>query len=618
MQNRSRHPGISAVGRLRPGTSLKEAQAELALVGRRLAAQYPDSNAGRTFVAEPLRADVGDVRATLWLLLGAVSLVLLVACANVGSLLLARAVSRQRELAMRVALGAGRGRIVRQCLTESAVLGLAGGALGVALAALAIRPFVALWPGTLPRVEDVRLDWRVLVFALLASLASGLAFGLAPALGAHVRALEQTLRVGARSVAGTTRRLHGSFVVSELSLAVVLLVAAATLGNTLLQLSSLNPGVDYRHVLVTRMALAPGVLAQPARIRPAWQDVLDHARRVPGVESVAMVDTVPMREGNNQIGYWTTPALPDPAEQPLTLATSVTPDFLKVMGIRLLRGRFFDDHDRQGAEPVAVIDEVLAQQAFGKEDAVGRRLFIPVSASPFQLSAAGSDPVRVVGVVAHVRYWGLASDDGAGVRAELYYPFAQVADPLLRRWSELMSIAVRTSVSPLTVAEPLRRVVRGATGGASGDQALYEVQTLEQLVSDSLARQRFLTLVFGIFAAAALLLACIGIYGVLAYLTRQRVPEIGVRMALGASPGGVMWMVLRQSLGMILAGVVTGMVGAVAASRLFEHLVDGMRPTGPTIFAVTIPVLVLAALLASLGPARRASHVDPIRALRQE
>ena len=618
MRNRSRHPGISAIGRLRPGASLQGAKAELALIGRHLAAQYPDSNAGRTFVAEPLRADVGDVRATLWLLLGAVGLVLLVACANVGSLLLARAVSRQRELAMRMALGAGRGRLLRQCLTESAVLGLAGGALGVALAAVAIRPFVALWPGTLPRVEEIQLDWRVLLFALVASLASGVAFGLAPALGAHARELEQALRSGARSVAGATRRLHGSFVVSELSLAVVLLVAAAMLGTTLLQLSSLDPGVNFRNVLVTRMALAPGVLAQPGQIRAAWEDVLDHARGVAGVESVAMVDTVPMREGNNQIGYWTTPALPEPAEQPLTLATSVTPDFLKVMGLRLLRGRFFDDHDRQGTEPVAVIDEVLAQQAFGKGDAIGRRLYIPVSASPFQLSTAGSDPVRVVGVVAHVRYWGLASDDGARVRAQLYYPFAQVADPLLRRWSELMSIAVRTRVSPRNVVEPLRRAVRGATGGASGDQALYEVRTLEQLVSESLARQRFLTLVFGIFAAAALLLACIGIYGVLAYLTRQRVPEIGVRMALGASPGGVMWMVLRQSLGMILAGVGIGTLGAIAAGQLLELLVDGMRPEGPAIFAITIPVLVIAALLASLGPARRASHVDPIRALRQE
>jgi ABC-type antimicrobial peptide transport system permease subunit len=224
----------------------------------------------------------------------------------------------------------------------------------------------------------------------------------------------------------------------------------------------------------------------------------------------------------------------------------------------------------------------------------------------------------VVGVVRHVRYWGLASDDQAQVRAQFYYPFAQVPDPLMRRWSELMSIAVRTSIPPLNVVEPLRRELRGATGGAPGDQALYEVRTMEQLVSASLARQRFLLLLFGIFAGLALLLACVGIYGVLAYLTGQRVPEFGVRMALGASAGDVLWLVLRQSLGMIFVGVGVGIAGALAAGRLLEHLVDGMRPAEPVTFAIMIPVLVVAALFASFLPARRASRVDPMSALRQE
>jgi ABC-type antimicrobial peptide transport system permease subunit len=221
-------------------------------------------------------------------------------------------------------------------------------------------------------------------------------------------------------------------------------------------------------------------------------------------------------------------------------------------------------------------------------------------------------------VVRHVRYWGLASDDQAKVRAQFYYPFAQVPDPLLRRWSELMSIAVRTSIPPLNVLQPLRRELRGATGGAGGDQALYEVRTMEQLVSASLARQRFLLLLFGIFAGLALLLACVGIYGVLAYLTGQRVPEFGVRMALGARARDVMWLVLRQSLGMIFAGVGVGIAGALAAARLLQHLVDGMRPAEPTTFAIMIPVLVVAALFASFLPARRASRIDPISALRQE
>ncbi len=603
IQNREVH-GVSVWARLRPGATQAQAKAELELVGRQLEAQYPKSNKGRTFIAQLLRPDVGDVRSTLWLLLGAVSLVLLIACANIGSLLLARAVSRERELAMRVALGAGRGRLVRQCLTESAVLALAGGALGVLLAMIGVRPFVALWPGNLPRAEGVQLDWHVLLFALAASLASGLLFGLAPALRSHSRELEQTLRAGASTVAGSSRRLHGGFVMAEIALAVVLLVSAGMLGRTLLRLSSLNPGVNIQNVLVTRMALSPATLAEPAKIRTAWQAVLDNAGRLPGVQTVAMVDTVPMREGNNQIGYWTTPDEPPADKQPLVLANSVTPDYLRVMGIPLLRGRFIEAGDRLGQEGVAVIDDVMAQQAFGGRDAVGKHVWIGL----------GSDPLRVVGVVGHVRHWGLAADDQAHVRAQLYYPFAQVPDKYLRRWSELMSIAVRTSLPPLSLIDPLRRAVRGA----GSDQVLYEVHTMDELAGSTLARQRFLLVLFGVFAGLALLLACIGIYGVLAYLTSQRVPEIGVRMALGASAGSVMWLVLRQSLGMIAVGTGIGVAAALGAGRALRHLVEGMQPTEPLTFAMMILVLVAAALAASFLPARRASRIDPTTALRQE
>jgi hypothetical protein len=257
-----------------------------------------------------------------------------------------------------------------------------------------------------------------------------------------------------------------------------------------------------------------------------------------------------------------------------------------------------------GSESVVAIDDVMAKQAFGGQDPVGKHLWIGL----------GTDPLRVVGVVGHVRYWGLASDDQAQVRAQLYYPFAQVPDPLLRRWSELMSIAVRTSIAPTSVVEPLRRQVRGATR----DQVLYEIRTLEDLAKSTLARQRFLLLLFGLFAGLALTLACIGIYGVLAYVTSQRVPEMGIRMALGASAGNVMWLVLRQSLAMIFAGVAVGLFAALAAGRVLERLVEGMQPTEPLTFAIMIPVLAVAALFASFLPARRASRVDPMRALRQE
>jgi predicted permease len=604
LRNRKAHP-IGTLGRLSPRSTTAQARAELGLIGHHLAQQYPDSNADRTFLVQPLRPEVGDVGPTLWLLLGAVSLVLLIACANIASLLLARAVSREREFAMRAALGASRGRLVRQCLTESAVLGLLGGALGVLLAALGTRPFVAFWPGDLPRGKDVHLDWHVLLFALGVSLLSGLFFGLAPALRAPARKLEQALRAGGRTVVGSSRRLHAIFVTFEVALAVVLLISAGTLGRTLLRLASLDPGVNVRNVLVARMALPPGVLADTGRIRPAWQDVLDRARQVPGVESATIVDTVPLREGNNQLGYWTTADVPPENQQPLTLATCVMPEYLEVMDIPLRQGRFFDERDRMGSGQVVVIDEVMAQQAFGKENPIGKRLWMPTM---------GPTPYEIVGVVAHVRYWGLASDDQAQVRAQLYYPFSQLPGQLLRRWSELMSIIVRTGTPPLGLVASLRHALRGATG----DQVVYQVRTLEQLASNSIAQQRFLLLLFSVFAGLALLLACIGIYGVLAYLTSQRVPEIGLRMALGATARNIMGMVLRQSLGMILAGVGVGVAGALMAARLLKSSVVGVRSIEPLTFAIMICVLVAAALFASFVPAQRASRVDPMSALRQE
>jgi predicted permease len=604
LQVRGPHP-VHALARLRPDATLAQAQAEIQSVAHHLAEQYSDTNANRNFLAQPFRPEVGDVRSTLWLLLGAVTLVLLIACANVASLLLARAVSRERELAMRVALGASRGRLVRQCLTESAVLGCSGGALGILLAALGIQPFLTFWPGTLPRAEEVQLDWHVLLFAVAASLLSGFLFGLAPALRAPAEKVEQTLRAGARTVIGSSRRLHAAFVISEIALAVVLLVAAGMLGRTLLRVSSFEPGVNVHNVLVTRMALSPAVLADPARIRPAWQEVLTRSRRVPGVQSAAAVDTVPMREGNNQIGYWPNADVPPENKQPLALATSVTPEYLNVMGITLRRGRFFDDRDRIGSELVIVIDDVLAQNAFGAQDPVGKRLWMP---------QMGYGPFTVVGVVGHVRHWGLAGDDQAQVRAQFYYPFAQLPDNLLRRWSELMSVAVRTTVAPLSVVESFRGEVRGA----NGDQVLYEVRTMEQLAISTLDQHRFLLLLFGVFAGLALLLACIGIYGVLAYLTGQRIPEIGIRIALGATTHEVLWLVLRQSLVMIFAGVVVGAVAAFAAGRVLQQSVAGVRSFEPLAVATMIAILIAAGLFASWLPARRASKVDPITALRYE
>jgi predicted permease len=604
--NRAAHP-MHVVARLQPGTSLSQAQSELALLGRHLAGQFADTNAGRTFQVRALRPNVGNVGSTLWLLLGAVGLVLLVACVNVASLLLARAVSRERELAMRVALGASRGRLARQCLTESAMLGLAGGLLGVLIAANGIRPFVRTWPGALPRAEEVHLDWHVLLFAFGVSLLSGLLFGLAPALRTPFRNIEQKLRTGARSIAGSSRRLHSIFVISEIALAIILLVSAGMLGRTLLHLSSLDPGVDVRNVLVTRMALSPATLADPGKTRAAWKDVLARARNVPGVQSVATVDTFPMRAGENEEGYWTSADVPPTNKLPFALLTSVSPEYLNVMRIPLLRGRFVDDHDTLDSTPVIVIDDVLAHNAFGTQDPVGKRLWIPDM-------GYGGNVFEIVGVVGHVRHWGLAGDDQAKVRAQIYYPFAQLPDGFMHRWSELMSITVRTEIPPLGVLGSLRSELKGV----ADDQVLYEVRTMEQLAGESLAEQRFLSLLFAIFAGLALLLACIGIYGVLAYLTGQRVPEIGVRISLGATARDVIRLVLGQSLGMIFGGVALGTVAALAAGRVLMRTVDGMQSNELSTLIITIPAVIVAALLASFGPARRASRLDPVTALRQD
>lgn len=603
MQRRDRHM-LQVWAHMRPGVRLSQARAELDAIGHRLAQEYPASNEGRSFIADPLQPNVDDVRSTLWLLLGAVALVLLIACVNVASLLLARAVSRDRELAIRVALGAGRGRVVRQCLTESSVLAVGGGLLGIAIAVFGLRPFLALWPGGLPRVDQVQIDWRVLLFTLGVSLFCGFLFGLAPAARIPAGRLEQSLRSGGRTVIGRSRLLHCGFVVSEIAFTVVLLVSAGVLGRTLLRLASLNPGVNTYNVLVARMAISPTTLQNPASTRAAWNQILSNIRGVPGVQAAAAVDTVPMREGNNQIAYWTTPTPPPQDQLPLVLANSVTPDYLKVMGIQLRRGRFISEQDQLNTQGVVVIDEVLAQKAFPGEDPIGKPIWIDL----------GKDPMTVVGVVGHVRQFGLAGDDDAKVRAQLYYPFAQVPDKFVRRWSELMSVAVRTGVKPGSVLPSIREAVRGS----SGDQVIYLVRTMDQLARNSIAPERFLLVLFGIFAGLALLLASVGIYGVLSYLTNQRLSELAVRIALGSSASGVIRLILKDSFQMLALGVALGAAGAWAADRVLLRMVEGAQPGGPLTFALMITVLAASAFLASFVPARRASRVDPLTALRSE
>jgi predicted permease len=597
---------IHVVARLRRGITLSQAQTELALLSERLAKQYPDSDAGITQVPHPLQQElVDDVRPTLWLLLGAVGLLLLIACVNVASLVLARVVSRQHEFALRLGLGASRGRLLRQCLTESSVLGICGGLLGLLLAMVGTHPFIRFWPDGLPRADEVHVDWRVLLFAITSSILTGVIFGLIPALRANKSAVEETLRSQSRSIAGSARRPLSGCVICQIALALVLLSAAGVLGRTLLRLSSLNPGIDIRNVLTARVALSPAVLSNPAKARAAWQELMERMRHVPAVQSVALTDIVPMREGENVLGYWATAVPPPPNQAAEALASAVTPDYLGVMHLPLLRGRFFDENDRLGNGSVVVIDQNLARHAFGGEDPVGRVLWIP---------AMGEKPVQVVGVVGHVRHWGLAGDDLSTVQDQCYYPLAQVPDQLVGFFSSVISVVVRTDVPPLNTVKVLQRQARGATG----DQALYEMRTMEQLVSASLARQRFLLFLFAIFSGLALLLACVGIYSVLAYLMSQRLREIGVRLALGANSSDIVRLVLRESLAIILVGIGIGLLSSLAAGRVLQRLVPGVQtPQGP-ISAFLAPGLIAVALLASYIPAHRAAKVDPVMALRYE
>jgi len=605
MQWRGAH-FIHVDARLRPDVTLSHAQAELELMSARLAKQYPDSNAGVTLVPHLLQSElVQEVKPTLWLLLSAVSLVLLIACVNVASLLLTRVVSRGHEFALRLALGAPGGRLLRQCLIESSVLGICGGSLGLLLASIGTGPFLRFWPDRLPRADEVHVDWRVLLFAITSSILTALVFGLLPALRANRVAIEQTLRSRSRTITGNARRSLSGFVICQIALALVLLCATGILGRTLLRFASLNPGIDIHNAVSARVALSPAVLTNPAQARAAWQELMESMRRVPAVQSVALTDIVPMREGENVLDYRAT-ATPVPSSQEQeALASAVTPDYLQVLRLPLLRGRFFNDNDRLESPQVVVIDENMARHALPGEDPVGKVLWIP---------GLGDRPVQVVGVVGHVRHWGLAGDDLSRVRDQCYYPLAQVPDPLVRFFSSVLSVVVRTNVPALNTVEALQHQARGATG----DQTLYEVSTMEQLARASLATQRFLVLLFAIFAALALLLACVGIYSVIAYLTSQRVPEFGVRVALGAHSSDIVRLVLRESFVIIVAGIGIGLLASVGTGRVLARFVPGVQTAQGLVLAIVLPVLILVALFACYIPARRAGMVDPGVSLRCE
>ncbi len=597
--NRGRH-FMTVVGRLQAGASLAAAGQEANLIASRLQSAYPKTNSGRSFLIRPLRLDFGSDATTLWLLLGAAGLVLVLAVANIAGLLWTRALAEERVMALRAALGAGRGRLVRQCLTESVLFGMAGGALGLSLAAEGLRPFLAYWPGGLPRSSAVGLDGRVLGFLVALSLMASLLFGLAPAWRVREGYLDSALhsRQPGRRGAGLQRAL----VVAQMALALVLLAGAGALGGALVHLTALNLGVNPSDVLTGRVALPAADLSSTGAARAAWQTLLLRLRAIPGVSAATTVDTVPLREGNDILNYWAGAAKPPEARQPAALATAVGTDYFRVMGIQVRQGRVIGARDQAHSPPVVVIDENLARHAFGGRNPIGQQIHIGL----------GNGPWTVVGVVGHVRYWGPAGDAAGQEQDEVYYAFRQLPDRYVARWSQLTSIAVRTAVPPTAVAAQVRQAVQQS--GA----ALYEVRTLTGLARETLAQQRFLLVLFSIFAALALLLAILGVYGVQAWLGEQRTPELAVRLALGARRAEIFWMLLCQELPVLGIGAAVGVGAAWAAGDLLRHAVAGVAPASAGTLAAAAALLVLAALAASLPPARRACRADPLATLRQE
>ncbi len=605
LRSRDSHPGLRVAGRLKPGATLATAQAELTSIGSTLARKYPATNGGHGVKTISMKEGaVGYIRPTLALLAGAVGLVLIVACANVANLLLARSTARKREFAIRVALGAHRGRIVRQLLAESVLLSLGGAILGLLLARWGTELALAAVPQSLPRAENIGIDPHVLLFTLAVSLATGVLFGLAPAFHGANASPHEFLKEGAPGAGGGRQRAENIFVAVEIAIAVILLAGAGLMMQSLWRLWRVHPGFNTRQALTAKLALSPAAAGTPQATRLAYRETLGRVAALPGVHVAALTTQVPLREGDSEIPFWIG-AGPQPAQDKLTwsMLYLVTPGYLGAMQIPLLRGRFFDERDTVGSMPVVVVDDVLAQRAFPGQDPIGR-----------QLSLMALGPVRVVGVVGHVKHWGLDVDDFAKIRDQMYFPFMQVPDRFISGAVAGTTLVLRTAAEPLSLVPAVRAQVAGPTR----DQPIYAIRTMEQIVSGSLATRRFIMLVLAFFAATALLLAAIGVYSVMSYAVARRTHEIGVRGALGASSGQIAALVVRQGMRLAAAGLAGGLAAALALTRLMGGLLYGVRPTDPATLAGAALLLGGIALLACYIPARRATAVDPVVALRWE
>jgi predicted permease len=599
--------GMFAIGRLKPEVSASQVGADMQSVAENLAVAYPDVDKGTGVTIVPLKTDVvGDVRGILLVLLGAVTFVLLIACANVANLLLARSTGRAREFAIRSALGAGPARVIRQLLTESVLLGIAGGAVGLLLAVWGTRAILAALPDVLPRTDEINMNWHVLLFTAAMSLLTGIFFGLAPALKALRADMHETLKEGGRGSSGSRHRTQSIFVVVEVAMALVLLVGAGLMIRSLIALTKINPGFDARNVLSFETSITSDKDVTSAQLRAKYRESVRQIESVAGVESAALVGgSIPMT-GDSELPFWLD-GQPKPANQndmPFTIFYLVTPSYPSTMRIPVQRGRFFNDRDDEHAPAVVVIDSSFARKYFPNENPVGKHL---------NIGLVDMQP-EIVGVVGHVEHWGLGARGHESLQVQLYMPAWQLPDKFWSLFANGAGYVVRASSAPLGVMDSIRRAV----GNADNTAAIYGISSMRDIVSNSISTQRLTMLLLGVFAALALTLSAVGIYGVISYLTGQRIHEIGVRMALGASRKDVLRMVLGGGMRTTLIGVGFGIAAAIGLTRLIAQLIYGVGATDPMTFAGVAALLIGVALLACYIPARRAMRVDPIIALRYE
>jgi predicted permease len=608
LTDRSAGMGMRGIARLKPGVSLEQANADMQRVTSNLTAAFPDVNKGVGAKLVPLKEQmVGNVRPFLLVLLIAVGFVLLIACVNVASLMLARSTGRMREFAVRTALGASRRRVVRQLLTESLLLAGAGGALGLLLAVWGTHAGLKLLPQALPRAEEIGLDLRVLFFTMAISLLAGTLFGLMPALKTSRADPHTALKEGGRGASGIRHRAQSIFVVAEMAMALVLLIGAGLMVRSLTRLWNVDPGFNPHNVLTFGYTLPPSMInGNPDAIRAAYRDFDEKLAATPGVKAVSQSWAGMPMGGDSEEQFWLD-GQPKPAsgsEMNWTLNYTVGPDYLKVMGIPLKRGRFFTPHDDEKSPMTGVIDEVFARKFFPNEDPIGKYIVMN----------DGSRKVEIVGIVEHVKQWGLDTDDTYPLRAELYTAYKQMPDSFVRLAPSGIDAVVRYTGTTEGAVAAIRKTI----GGMSNQQIIYDLQTMESVISDSLAERRFVMVLLGMFAVLALLLASVGIYGVIAYVVGQRTQEIGIRMALGAQRLDVLRLMLWEGTRLALVGVAIGIAAALALTRLMTKLLYGVGATDPLTFAGLAVVLTAVAVAASYIPARRAMRVDPMEALRCE